>query len=102
MLSILAEELIPETVEKILESKPVKEKKLELEKKLEGLRKKHEKVVLIYLCQAPSLHTHLFLLYPHNAKSYVISISVQGCPSLSTSMVQAPLLFPILKKSRIF
>lgn len=38
-----AEELVPETVEKILESKPVKEKKLELEKKLEALRKKHEK-----------------------------------------------------------
>lgn len=37
------EEIVAEPVEKILENKLVKEKKLELDKKLENLRKKHEK-----------------------------------------------------------
>ncbi|CAH0561313.1 unnamed protein product [Brassicogethes aeneus] len=37
------EEIIAEPLEKILDNKVVKEKKLELDKKLENLRKKHEK-----------------------------------------------------------
>lgn len=37
------EELVAEPVEKILENKLVKEKRFELDKKLEALRKKHEK-----------------------------------------------------------
>lgn len=37
------EEIVAEPVEKILENKLVKEKKMELDKKLENLRKKHEK-----------------------------------------------------------
>ncbi|XP_049835190.1 1-phosphatidylinositol 4,5-bisphosphate phosphodiesterase classes I and II [Schistocerca gregaria] len=37
------EELVAESLEKLMENKAVKEKKLELEKKLESLRKKHEK-----------------------------------------------------------
>lgn len=37
------EEIVAEPLEKILENKLVKEKKLELDKKLENLRKKHEK-----------------------------------------------------------
>lgn len=37
------EEIIAEPLEKILENKLVKEKKLELDKKLDTLRKKHEK-----------------------------------------------------------
>lgn len=37
------EEIAAEPLEKILENKLVKEKKLELDKKLENLRKKHEK-----------------------------------------------------------
>lgn len=37
------EELVAESIDKFLESKTVKEKKAELEKKLEALRKKHEK-----------------------------------------------------------
>lgn len=39
----IIEEIIAEPVEKILENKLVKEKKLELDKKLEALRKKHDK-----------------------------------------------------------
>ncbi|XP_044732001.1 1-phosphatidylinositol 4,5-bisphosphate phosphodiesterase classes I and II isoform X2 [Chrysoperla carnea] len=41
--SALAEEIVAEPLEKILENKLVKEKKTELDKKLEALRKKHEK-----------------------------------------------------------
>lgn len=37
------EELVAEPLDKILENKLVKEKKLELDKKLDNLRKKHEK-----------------------------------------------------------
>jgi phosphatidylinositol phospholipase C beta len=37
------EELVAEPVDKILDNKLVKEKRLELEKKLDTLRKKHEK-----------------------------------------------------------
>ncbi|XP_072396815.1 1-phosphatidylinositol 4,5-bisphosphate phosphodiesterase classes I and II isoform X2 [Diabrotica undecimpunctata] len=37
------EELVADSIEKILENKLVKEKKLELDKKLENLRRKHEK-----------------------------------------------------------
>lgn len=37
------EEIVAEPLEKILENKLVKEKKMELDKKLESLRKKHEK-----------------------------------------------------------
>lgn len=39
----VVEEMVAEPLEKILENKLVKEKKVELEKKLESLRKKHEK-----------------------------------------------------------
>ncbi|KAF5302269.1 hypothetical protein FQA39_LY10308 [Lamprigera yunnana] len=41
--ALCIEEIIAEPLEKILENKLVKEKKVELEKKLESLRKKHEK-----------------------------------------------------------
>lgn len=37
------EEIVAEPLEKLLENKLVKEKKMELDKKLENLRKKHEK-----------------------------------------------------------
>lgn len=39
----MIEELVAESLEKLMENKVVKEKKAELEKKLEALRKKHEK-----------------------------------------------------------
>ncbi|XP_078036358.1 phospholipase C at 21C isoform X2 [Augochlora pura] len=41
--SSAAEEIMAETLEKLMENKLVKEKKMELDKKLESLRKKHEK-----------------------------------------------------------
>nr|XP_018906114.1 PREDICTED: 1-phosphatidylinositol 4,5-bisphosphate phosphodiesterase classes I and II [Bemisia tabaci] len=41
--SSFSEELVAEPLEKLMEYKPVREKRLELEKKLESLRKKHEK-----------------------------------------------------------
>lgn len=37
------DDLTAESLEKLMENKVVKEKKLELEKKLESLRKKHDK-----------------------------------------------------------
>lgn len=40
---IVSDEIIAESLEKLMENKLVREKKMELEKKLESLRKKHEK-----------------------------------------------------------
>ncbi|XP_050313003.1 1-phosphatidylinositol 4,5-bisphosphate phosphodiesterase classes I and II isoform X2 [Anthonomus grandis grandis] len=45
------EEIIAETLEKFMENKLVREKKLELDKKLESLRKKHEKKKQIFHSQ---------------------------------------------------
>lgn len=45
----VTDELEAEGLEKLMENKAVKEKKAELEKKLEGLRKKFEKVWRINL-----------------------------------------------------
>ena len=45
----VSDEVIAEPLEKLMDNKLVKEKKLELEKKLESLRKKHEKVSVL-LC----------------------------------------------------
>lgn len=42
--SIVSEEIVAESLEKLMDNKLVKEKKMELEKKLESLRKKQEKV----------------------------------------------------------
>ncbi|KAL0109390.1 hypothetical protein PUN28_014453 [Cardiocondyla obscurior] len=41
--SSISDEIVAESFEKLMENKLVKEKKMELEKKLESLRKKHEK-----------------------------------------------------------
>lgn len=41
--ALASEELEVETLEQILACKPVREKRIELEKKVESLRKKHEK-----------------------------------------------------------
>lgn len=41
--SNISDEIVAENLEKLMENKLVKEKKMELEKKLESLRKKHEK-----------------------------------------------------------
>lgn len=38
------DELVAESLEKLMENKTVKDKKAELEKKLDALKKKHEKV----------------------------------------------------------
>lgn len=40
----MSDQLVAESFEKLMENKVVKEKRLELEKKLETLKKKHEKV----------------------------------------------------------
>ncbi|XP_017877981.1 1-phosphatidylinositol 4,5-bisphosphate phosphodiesterase classes I and II isoform X2 [Ceratina calcarata] len=42
-VSGMSEEIVAESLEKLMENKLVREKKVELEKKLESLRKKHEK-----------------------------------------------------------
>lgn len=41
----MSDEVVAESLEKLMENKVVKEKKQEMEKKLEALRKKHEKVL---------------------------------------------------------
>lgn len=40
----VGDDIVADPLEKLMESKSVKEKKIELEKKLESLRRKHEKV----------------------------------------------------------
>lgn len=42
----MSEEISAESLEKLMENKLVKEKRTELDKKLESLKKKHEKVIL--------------------------------------------------------
>lgn len=49
MLIPVNEAIIAESLEKLMENKLVKEKKAELEKKLESLKKKHEKVSVSYV-----------------------------------------------------
>lgn len=43
-LSLASNDIVAESLEKLMENKLVREKRVELEKKLESLRKKHEKV----------------------------------------------------------
>lgn len=51
----VSDEIIAESLEKLMENKLVKEKKMELEKKLESLRKKHEKEKMRVQSQKGSL-----------------------------------------------
>lgn len=44
----MKKELTVETLEELMKGKAVREKKQEMEKKLETLRKKHEKVCFLY------------------------------------------------------
>ncbi|XP_015173186.1 PREDICTED: 1-phosphatidylinositol 4,5-bisphosphate phosphodiesterase classes I and II isoform X2 [Polistes dominula] len=53
--SSTSEEIVAESLEKLMENKLVKEKKMELEKKLESLRKKHEKEKMRVQSQKGSL-----------------------------------------------
>ncbi|XP_014607192.1 PREDICTED: 1-phosphatidylinositol 4,5-bisphosphate phosphodiesterase classes I and II isoform X2 [Polistes canadensis] len=53
--SSTSEEIVAESLEKFMENKLVKEKKMELEKKLESLRKKHEKEKMRVQSQKSSL-----------------------------------------------
>ncbi|KAI4492377.1 hypothetical protein M0804_002168 [Polistes exclamans] len=53
--SSTSEEIVAESLEKLMENKLVKEKKMELEKKLESLRKKHEKEKMRVQSQKSSL-----------------------------------------------
>lgn len=46
---LVSDQLVAESFEKLMENKVVKEKRLELEKKLETLKKKHEKVNRVWL-----------------------------------------------------
>jgi len=51
----VSDEIIAESLEKLMENKLVREKKMELEKKLESLRKKHEKEKMRLQSQKASL-----------------------------------------------
>ncbi|XP_025268130.1 1-phosphatidylinositol 4,5-bisphosphate phosphodiesterase classes I and II isoform X2 [Camponotus floridanus] len=53
--SNISEEIMAESLEKLMENKLVREKKMELEKKLESLRKKHEKEKMRMQSQKGSL-----------------------------------------------
>ena len=47
-MSIVGDDIVAEPLEKLMESKAVKEKKSELDKKLESLRRKQEKVIDLF------------------------------------------------------
>ncbi|KAG7213901.1 hypothetical protein KM043_003103 [Ampulex compressa] len=53
--SSMTDDIVAESLEKLMESKVVREKKMELEKKLESLRKKHEKEKMRMQSQKGSL-----------------------------------------------
>lgn len=62
----VSDEIVAESLEKLMENKLVKEKKMELEKKLESLRKKHEKEKMRVQSQKGSLDGE-----KHRAKFYM-------------------------------
>jgi hypothetical protein len=57
------EAIIAESLEKLMENKLVKEKKAELEKKLESLKKKHEKVSVSYNTESSPLNIHTYIVF---------------------------------------
>lgn len=61
-----SDEIVAESLEKLMENKLVREKKMELEKKLESLRKKHEKEKLRMQAQKGSLDSE-----KHKSKFYM-------------------------------
>ncbi|XP_061930206.1 1-phosphatidylinositol 4,5-bisphosphate phosphodiesterase classes I and II isoform X4 [Apis cerana] len=62
----VSDEIVAESLEKLMENKLVREKKIELEKKLESLRKKHEKEKLRMQTQKGSIDGE-----KHKSKFYV-------------------------------
>lgn len=62
----MSDEIVAESLEKLMENKLVREKKIELEKKLESLRKKHEKEKLRMQTQKGSIDGE-----KHKSKFYV-------------------------------
>ncbi|XP_012152849.1 phospholipase C at 21C isoform X2 [Megachile rotundata] len=65
-VSGMSDEIVAESLEKLMENKLVREKKMELEKKLESLRKKHEKEKLRVQSQKGSVDGE-----KHKSKFYV-------------------------------
>ncbi|XP_006621952.1 1-phosphatidylinositol 4,5-bisphosphate phosphodiesterase classes I and II isoform X1 [Apis dorsata] len=65
-ISGMSDEIVAESLEKLMENKLVREKKIELEKKLESLRKKHEKEKLRMQTQKGSIDGE-----KHKSKFYV-------------------------------
>ncbi|XP_076766451.1 phospholipase C at 21C isoform X3 [Xylocopa sonorina] len=65
-VSGMSDEIVAESLEKLMENKLVREKKMELEKKLESLRKKHEKEKLRVQSQKASIDGE-----KHKSKFYV-------------------------------
>ncbi|CAH1173596.1 unnamed protein product [Phaedon cochleariae] len=93
------EELVAEPVDKILDNKVVKEKRLELEKKLENLRKKHEKKKMALTSQKSgdfsekrSRLVNMKLVKRLSSKSIVTAVFYNESPSAEplTSVADAP------------
>lgn len=62
----VSDDIVAESLEKLMENKLVKEKKMELEKKLESLRKKHEKEKMRVQSQKGSIDSE-----KHKSKFYM-------------------------------
>lgn len=78
--SNISDEIVAESLEKLMENKLVREKKMELEKKLESLRKKHEKEKMRMQSQKGSLDGE-----KHRSKFYVSNRLVKRLSSKNIS-----------------
>ncbi|XP_018054109.1 PREDICTED: 1-phosphatidylinositol 4,5-bisphosphate phosphodiesterase classes I and II isoform X1 [Atta colombica] len=78
--SNISDEIIAESLEKLMENKLVREKKMELEKKLESLRKKHEKEKMRLQSQKASIDGE-----KHRSKFYMSNRLVKRLSSKTIS-----------------
>ncbi|XP_011066449.1 PREDICTED: 1-phosphatidylinositol 4,5-bisphosphate phosphodiesterase classes I and II isoform X3 [Acromyrmex echinatior] len=78
--SNISDEIVAENLEKLMENKLVKEKKMELEKKLESLRKKHEKEKMRLQSQKASIDGE-----KHRSKFYMSNRLVKRLSSKTIS-----------------
>ncbi|KAG5321446.1 PIP1 phosphodiesterase, partial [Pseudoatta argentina] len=78
--SNISDEIVAESLEKLMENKLVKEKKMELEKKLESLRKKHEKEKMRLQSQKASIDGE-----KHRSKFYMSNRLVKRLSSKTIS-----------------
>ncbi|XP_018361891.1 PREDICTED: 1-phosphatidylinositol 4,5-bisphosphate phosphodiesterase classes I and II isoform X3 [Trachymyrmex cornetzi] len=79
-VSNISDEIVAESLEKLMENKLVREKKMELEKKLESLRKKHEKEKIRLQSQKASIDGE-----KHRSKFYMSNRLVKRLSSKTIS-----------------